>query len=82
MTVLLALDADLVTKILLLVFLAAYLLLGILRDYRLVSHWEYKIWDMRRGTDREGLAWFFRMSGADFVYPVHRSDWYVCRAFD
>ena len=51
-----ALDSDLVTKILLLVFLAAYLLLGILRDYRLVSHWEYKIWDMRRGTDREGLV--------------------------
>jgi hypothetical protein len=20
------------------------------------------------------------MSGADFVYPVDRSDWYVCRA--
>ena len=35
--------SDLVTKILLLVFLAAYLLWGILRDYRLVSHWEYKI---------------------------------------
>ena len=51
-----ALDSDLVTKILLLVFLAAYLLWGILRDYRLVSHWEHKIWDMRRGTDREGLA--------------------------
>ena len=56
MTFLMALDSDLVTKILLLVFLAAYLLWGILRDYRLVSHWEYKIWDMRRGTDREGLA--------------------------
>ena len=51
-----ALDSDSVTKVLLLVFLGAYLLWGILRDYRLVSHWEYKIWDMRRGADREGLA--------------------------
>ena len=56
MTFLMALDSDLVTKILLLVFLGAYLLWGILRDYRLVSNWEYKIWDMRRGTAREGLA--------------------------
>ena len=50
-----ALDSDSVTKVLLLVFLGGYLFWGILRDYRLVSHWEYKIWDMRRGTDREGM---------------------------
>jgi hypothetical protein len=56
MTFLMALDSDSVTKILLLILLGTYLLWGILRDYRLVSHWEYKIWDMRRGTDREGLA--------------------------
>ena len=50
-----ALDSDSVTKVLLLVFLGGYLFWGVLRDYRLVSHWEYKIWDMRRGTDREGM---------------------------
>jgi len=55
MTFLMALDSDFLTKILLVVFLGAYLLWGILRDYRLVNHWEYKIWDMRRGTDREGM---------------------------
>ena len=51
-----ALGSDYVTHVLLLVFPGAYLFWGILRDYRLVSHWEYKIWDMRRGADREGLA--------------------------
>ena len=50
-----ALGSDYVTKVLLLVFPGTYLCWGILRDYRLVSHWEYKIWDMRRGTDREGM---------------------------
>ena len=55
MTFLMALDSDSVTKVLLLVFLGGYLSWGVLRDYRLVNHWEYKIWDMRRGTDREGM---------------------------
>ena len=55
MTFLIALDSDSVTKVLLIVFLGGYLFWGILRDYRLVSHWEYKIWDMRRATDREGM---------------------------
>jgi hypothetical protein len=55
MTFFIALGPDNLTKILLLVFLGGYLFWGILRDYRLVSHWEYKIWDMRRGADREGM---------------------------
>ena len=55
MTFFIALSPDHLTKILLLVFLGGYLFWGILRDYRLVSHWEYKIWDMRRGADREGM---------------------------
>ena len=32
-----------------------FLLWSLLRDYRLVSHWEYKIWDVRRDTSREDL---------------------------
>ena len=46
---------DYVTRILLLVFLGGFLFWSLLRDYRLVSHWEYKIWDMRRGTERKDL---------------------------
>ena len=47
--------ADYVTRILLLVLLGSFLVWNLLRDYRLVSHWEYKIWDMRRGTERKDL---------------------------
>ena len=56
MTFLMALEtADIVTRTLLLVFLGGFLLWSLLRDYRLVSNWEYKIWDMRRGTGRKDL---------------------------
>ena len=44
--------ADIVTQILLIVFLGGFLLWSLLRDYRLLNHWEFKIWDMRRGTER------------------------------
>jgi len=47
--------ADIVTRILLIVFLGGFLLWSLLRDYRLLNHWEYKIWDMRRGTERKDL---------------------------
>ena len=47
--------ADIVTQILLIVFFGGFLLWSLLRDYRLLSHWEYKIWDMRRGTERKDL---------------------------
>ena len=47
--------ADLVTRILPIVFLGGFLFWSLLRDYRLLSHWEYKIWDMRRGTERKDL---------------------------
>ena len=47
--------ADYVLRILLLLLFGGFLLWSLLRDYRLVSHWEYKIWDMRRGTKREDL---------------------------
>lgn len=43
--------------ILLLVLLGCYLAWSVLRDYRLVQHWEYKIWDMRRGHDRKGIQY-------------------------
>ena len=46
---------DYVTRILLLIFLGGFLVWSLLRDYRLVSHWEYKIWDMRRGAERKDL---------------------------
>ena len=46
-----------ITRILLVIFLVSYLLWSILRDYRLVDHWEYKIWDMRRGVDRKGIEY-------------------------
>ena len=49
--------SDNLTRILLSVFLIFYLSWSILRDYRLVDHWEYKIWDMRRGTDRRGIEY-------------------------
>ena len=48
--------ADIVTQILLIVFFGGFLLWSLLRDYRLLSHWEYKIWDMRRGTERKDLG--------------------------
>ncbi len=47
--------ADIVTRILLIVFLGGFLLWSMLRDYRLFNHWEYKIWDMRRGNERKEL---------------------------
>lgn len=47
--------ADYVMRILLLLLFGGFLLWSLLRDYRLVSHWEYKIRDMRRGTAREDL---------------------------
>ena len=46
-----------ITRLLLVFFLVAYLAWSILRDYRLVDHWEYKIWDMRRGTDLKGIEY-------------------------
>jgi len=56
MTFLMALEtADIVTRILLLALLGGFLLWNLLRDYRLLSHWEYKIWDMRRGPERKEL---------------------------
>ena len=45
------------TRILIAVFLMCYLAWSILRDYRLVDHWEYKIWDMRRGQDLKGVEY-------------------------
>ena len=45
------------TRILLLLLLLLYLSWSILRDYRLVDHWEYKVWDMRRGRDRRGIEY-------------------------
>ena len=47
--------ADIVTRILLIVFLGGFLLWSLLRDYRLLNHWEYKIWDMRRSNERKDL---------------------------
>ena len=45
------------STILLLGLLSCYLAWSVLRDYRLVQHWEYKIWDMRRGHDRKGIEY-------------------------
>ena len=49
--------SDNLTRVLLTAFLVCYLTWSILRDYRLVDHWEYKIWDMRRGMDRKGIEY-------------------------
>ena len=48
---------DNLSRILLLVLLMCYLGWSILRDYRLVDHWEYKVWDMRRGNDLKGIEY-------------------------
>ncbi len=48
---------DNLTRLLLLVLLVCYLGWSILRDYRLVDHWEYKVWDMRRGNDLKGIEY-------------------------
>lgn len=45
------------STVLLLCLLSCYLAWSVLRDYRLVQHWEYKIWDMRRGHDRKGIEY-------------------------
>lgn len=45
------------STVLLLGLLSCYLAWSVLRDYRLVQHWEYKIWDMRRGHDRKGIEY-------------------------
>ena len=49
--------SDNLTRVLLASFLVCYLAWSILRDYRLVDHWEYKIWDMRRGMDLKGIEY-------------------------
>ena len=77
------------TRILIAVFLVCYLAWSILRDYRLVDHWEYKIWDMRRGADLKGIEYeITRMEelGSDGwecyeVLPIHNDKGIVQREY-